>query len=186
MEYLGLVSSGVTFEVIRDGNIEQCRGLCNELMAFQKSKALLEPERFDAMDFDTRMMRSYAAALDKQVVIVKDDGVPIGYAFSTVESADSLRNSPFRLLPDRGDLPERVGCLSNLYLREEYRGTGIGSRLFELSMEWLESREGVDLIYVFISNGNDAAYEFYTRRGFVFSHEVLEGFIKAVCMRRDA
>jgi len=44
-----------TIEIIQDGNIEQCRELCNELMIFQKSKAYYVPERFDAIDFKTRM-----------------------------------------------------------------------------------------------------------------------------------
>lgn len=174
----------IAFEIVQDGNIEQCRELCNELMAFQRSKALIEPERFDAMNFDTRMKRSYEGALDKQVVIVKDNGIPIGYAFSTIDSLDSMRMSPFQLLPQRDDLPPKIGCLSNLYLKERYRGTGLGSKLFDISMDWLDSFPDIDLIYVFISNGNDAAYNFYIGRGFAYSHDVLGGFIKAACKDR--
>jgi GNAT superfamily N-acetyltransferase len=169
----------ITFEIVQDDNIEQCRELCNELMALQKSKAYLEPERFDAMNFDTRMKKSYEGALDKQVVVVKDNGIPVGYVFSTIDSLDSMRASPFQLLPQRDDLPQRIGCLSNLYLREKYRGTGLGSKLFEMSMDWLESFADIGLIYVFISNGNDDAYNFYIRHGFAYSHDVLGGFIKA-------
>ena len=39
----------ITVEIVEDGNIEQCRELCNELMAFQKSKAVIAPEVFDLM-----------------------------------------------------------------------------------------------------------------------------------------
>jgi GNAT superfamily N-acetyltransferase len=177
---------GITIEIVQDGNIEQCRELCDELMAFQKSKARIEPLRFDAMNFDTRMRKSYDSALDKQVVLVKDDGVPVGYVFSTVDSLDSMRSSPFHLLPPRDDMPPKIGCLSNLYLREKYRGTGLGSTLFDMSMEWLDSFPDVPLIYVFISNGNDDAYRFYTKHGFAYSHDVMGGFIKAVCRERKA
>ena len=36
------------------------------------------------------------------------------------------------------------------------------------------------LIYIFISNGNDDACDFYIRHGFSYSHDVLGSFIKAV------
>lgn len=136
------------------------------------------------MNFDSRMKKSYDAAMEKQVVVVKDNGIPVGYAFSTIDSLDSMRDSPFRLLPQWDDLPQKIGCLSNLYLKEEYRGTGLGSKLFDMSMDWLDSFADIDLIYVFISNGNDDAYNFYIRRGFTYSHEVLGGFIKAAYMRK--
>jgi GNAT superfamily N-acetyltransferase len=153
-------------------------------MVFQRSKAHFEPERFDAMNFDTRMKLSYETALDKHVVVVKDDGVPVGYVFSTIDSLDSMRASPFQLLPQRDDLPQKIGCLSNLYLKEEYRGTGLGSKLFDMTMDWLESFSDIGLIYVFISNGNDDAYHFYIRHGFAYSHDVLGGFIKALYVRK--
>ncbi len=174
----------IAFEIVQDGNIEQCRELCNELMIFQKSMAYFEPERFDAMNYETRMKKSYEAALERQVVVVKDSGVPVGYAFSAIDSLDGMKDSPFRLLPQRDDLPQKIGCLSNLYVKEEYRGTGLGSKLFDMSMAWLDSFEDVGLIYVFISNGNDDAYNFYIRRGFAYSHDVLGGFIKAVCLHK--
>jgi GNAT superfamily N-acetyltransferase len=174
-----MVMKNITFEIVRDGNIEQCRELCNELMSFQRSKAFIEPERFDAMNFDTRMKKSYEGSLDKQVVVVKDAGVPVGYVFSTIDTLDSMRGPPFQFLPQRADLPERIGCLSNLYLKEGYRGAGLGSKLFDMSMDWLDGFSDIGLIYVFVSNGNEDAYNFYIRRGFAYSHDVLGGFIKA-------
>ncbi len=180
----------ITIEIIQDGNIEPCRELCNELMAFQKSKATIEPERFDQMNFDTRMKKSYESALESQVIVVKDDDIPIGYAFSTVEAvednkgpslpqwAKNMKGSSF--LPEWNHLPEKYGCINNIYLRNEYRGTGIGSKLFNMSVEWLESFPDVDLIFIYVSNRNDEALKFYLNREFIFSHDVFSGFIKAV------
>lgn len=85
----------ITIEIIKDGNIEQCRALCNELMAFQQSKAYMQPERFDAMNFDTRMKTSYEQALRSQVVIAKDNGIPIGYVFATVDQIDSAQKDAY-------------------------------------------------------------------------------------------
>ncbi|MBI0583975.1 MAG: GNAT family N-acetyltransferase [Methanomassiliicoccus sp.] len=175
----------IRYEIVRDGGIEQCRELCDELMSFQRSKARMRQELFDAMNFDTRMRPSYERALDKQVVVAKDDGVPVGYVLSTIDSMESMTNSPFKLLPPEDALPPKIGCLSNLYVREGYRGTGMGSRLFDQAMEWLTGFKDVDRIYVFISNGNDAAHRFYAKRGFVYSHEVLGGFITALRLKKD-
>lgn len=182
----------ITIEVVKDRNLEQCRDLCNELMAFQKSKATIAPESFDTMNFDTRMKKSYENALDKQVIVVKDNGVPVGYVFSTIDKIENSKSSipnwaPVEdrentkgFYPDWEDLPNKVGCLNNLYLREDYQGMGLGSKLFQMSMEWLESFSDVDLVFIFVSNGNDEALKFYLDRGFTFSHDVFGGFIKAV------
>ncbi len=183
--------NSMTIEVISDGNIDLCRDLCNELMAFQKSKATLAPEAFDGMSFDTRMKKSYENALASQVIVVKDKDVPIGYVFSTIEATAGMKGAlpawaPVKpgepamgFLPDWKELPEKVGILSNLYIRDGYRGSGLGARLCKLSMKWLESFPDVDLTLVFISNGNDAALGFYLGQGFTYSHEVFGGFIKA-------
>ncbi|TCP53418.1 acetyltransferase (GNAT) family protein [Tumebacillus sp. BK434] len=185
----------ITMEVIQDGNIESCRELCNELMAFQKSLAVIAPESFDTMNFDTRMKKSYANALASQVIVVKDNGLPVGYVFSTIDNIEHSKNripawAPVAdpettqgFYPEWEDLPNKVGLLNNLYLRDEYRALGLGTKLFDLAMEWLESFDDVGVIFVFISNGNDAALQFYLSRGFTFSHDVFGGFIKAVYKR---
>jgi len=186
----------ITIEIVTDGNIEQCRELCNELMAFQKSKAAIAPETFDLMNFDTRMKKSYENSLESQVIVVKDNGVPVGYVFSTIENIENSKNSypdwaPIEdrnnsksFYPEWDNLPNQVGCLNNLYLRDQYRDMRLGSKLFQMAMEWLESFSHIDLIWIFISNGNDAALDFYLRRGFTFSHDVFGGFIKAVYKAR--
>lgn len=186
----------VVIEEAEGGDIEQCRELCDELMAFQKSKAVLAPEAFDAMNFDTRMKKSYASALASQVLVAKDGGVPVGYAFSTIETASGgelalpdwapvkAGESAQGFYPDWIGSPTKIGCLSNLYVRDEYRGTGLGSELFERALEWLDGFPGVDVVFIFVSNGNEAALRFYLDRGFTFSHDVFGGFIQAVYRRK--
>lgn len=41
----------------------------------------------------------------------------------------------------------------------------------------------MELICIFISNGNDGTMDFYLKHGFSYSHEVLGGFIQAVRKR---
>ncbi|SFF18974.1 Acetyltransferase (GNAT) family protein [Paenibacillus catalpae] len=189
--------TNITIEVVTDGNIEPCRELCDELMAFQQSRAVMAPEVFDRMNFNTRMRRSYDSALHKHVLIVRDGGVPVGYAFSTIDDVEQGEDklpawAPNQdpavskgFYPDWVMLPKRIGFLSNLYLRDGYRSMGLGSKLFAMSMEWLESFPEVELLFIYVSNGNEDALDFYLKHGFTYSHEVFGGFIKAVYKKLD-
>ncbi len=179
--------------VLSDENIDECRELCNELMKFQKSKAIIAKEAFDAMNFNTRMKKSYENAEEKQAILVKDGETPIAYIFSTI---DLIENNEISLpdwapklnnakeikgfYPDWIDFPKKIGCLSNLYIKENYRSFGLGSRLFNLSMDFFHSFKYLDLVFTFVSSGNDDAYNFYIKHGFTYSHEVFAGFIKAL------
>jgi ribosomal protein S18 acetylase RimI-like enzyme len=188
----------IEIEVVEDGNIEQCRDLCNELMSFQKSRAIIAPEAFDNMNFETRLKASFENTPVHQIIIAKDNGIPIGYVFSTIENVNSGDKShipdwaPVEGLqvvkgfyPDWNHFPNKVGCLNHLFFKESYRGMGIGSKLLNMAMEWLESFPDVDVSFVYVSNGNDDALDFYIKHGFTFSHDVFGGFIKTAYKFRD-
>ncbi len=182
--------SDIKFEIINDGNIEVCRDLCNELMAFQKSKATISPELFDMMNFDTRMKVSFNGAFRSQVIVAKDGDEVIGYVFSTIDDVPVEARGAFPawapksegaigFYPDWVELPQKIGCLSNIYIREEYKGKGIGTKLCDMAVEWLGSFSDSKLTFVFISNGNNKALDFYKSKGFTYSHKVFGGFIEA-------
>lgn len=186
----------ITFEIINQGDIQQCEALCNELMVFQKAKATMCPENFNSMNFETRMKKSYESALESQTIVVKDNGVPVGYVFSTIDLVEAGDKAAFPdwapasensigFYPDWVKVPQKIGCLSNLYLSDQYRRMGLGSKLFEMTMTWLESFADVNLIFVYISNGNDDALNFYLNNGFTFSHDVFGGFIQAAYKSRS-
>ena len=187
----------ISIETLSGSDIEQCKALCNELMAFQQSKAVMAPECFASMNFDTRMKKNYEQAIEKQLIVVKDRGTPVGYIFSTIDmvNENSLHYYPdwapkhtqeenLGFYPDWLETPQKVGCLNNLYLRDQYRGTQLGSKLFEISRQWLMGFPDCDLAFVYISNGNEAALNFYLNHGFTFSHNVFGGFIKAAYLRK--
>lgn len=180
-----------TFETVTANNLEQCRELCDELMAFQKSKAVIAPEQFDGMNYDTRLKESFEHSPVNHVIVAKDNGTPVGYVFSTIEDVKKGDKSgipdwapvdgkkAMGFYPDWDSLPEKAGCLNHLYVRKEYRKTGLGAELLRLALEWLESFPDVDVTFVYISNGNGSALDFYLRHGFTFSHDVFGGFIQA-------
>lgn len=180
----------ITIEEVKGSNIDICKELCNELMKYQQSKAFMGKDAFDLMNFDTRMKKSYEASPITQVLVAKDGEKPIGYIYSTID----LISGPMKQFPEwapnkevkgvKGFYPDwlkypvKTGCISNFYMKDEYRGNNIGKELFNKAMEWLKSFEDVDLIFAYISNGNDSALEFYLKNGFKYSHEVFGGFIK--------
>jgi hypothetical protein len=44
-------------------------------------------------------------------------------------------------------------------------------------MKWLKQFDDVEDYFIFVSNGNNNALEFYLRKGFSVSHDILNGFI---------
>jgi GNAT superfamily N-acetyltransferase len=168
------------YEVIQEEEVECCRDLCNELMVFQKSKAYIKPELFDSMNFDTRMVPSIENAWRNYIVAVKDhdkNDEIVAYVYTNISPKEVYSNdfaTFFNLSSVKGD---KVGCLSQFYIKDGYRKVGIGSNLFNRSMEWLKEFDDVEDYFVFVSNGNEDALEFYKRKGFSVSHEILDGFI---------
>lgn len=172
----------IRYEVIPEISCVCIKDLCNELMAFQKSKATIHPEFFDAMSFETRMLPSIKGAKANYIVTAKDDNEFVGYAYSTVAAKATYSGGFATLQCDAffdfdSVRTDDVGCLSQFYLKENYRQAGIGSVLFQMSMDWLKSYSEIRDYFVFVSNGNDGALRFYLSMGFNISHQILDGFI---------
>jgi GNAT superfamily N-acetyltransferase len=165
------------YEIISDDQIEYCRDLCNELMTFQKSKAYITPERFDSMNFETRLLPSLKSAIHNHTIIVRDGEQVVAYVYSNISPKEAYSND-FATFFDLDSVSKaNVGCLSQFYIKEEYRKYGIGSNLFDMSIEWLRQFEDVEDYFIFVSNGNENALGFYKHKGFTVSHEILDGFI---------
>lgn len=165
------------FEVLSEENIHLLRDLCNELMAFQKSKAYIKPELFDSMCFESRMLPSVKAAKANYAVLVRDNEEAVGYVYCNISPKEAYSNS-FATFFDMNSVNKPdVGCLSQFYLKEGYRSSGIGSTLFNMSMAWLKSHQDIEDLFIYVSNGNKNALRFYQGKGFKISHEILDGFI---------
>jgi GNAT superfamily N-acetyltransferase len=173
----------IRFEVIPEENIVRIKELCNDLMAYQKSKAQIHPEWFDNMSFDTRVLPSVRSAKANYTIAAIDEkDEVVGYAYSNVSPKVTYSGGFATLAPvDFFDFAsvksEDVGCLSQFFIREDYRNQGIGGVLFDKSMEWLGSFDQIDDLFIFVSNGNDGALKFYRDKGFKVSHQILDGFI---------
>lgn len=172
----------ICYEMIAETDAHYVKDLCNELMTYQKSKATIHPEWFDNMSFETRMIPSLEKAKANFIIVAKDGDEIVGYAYSNI-SPKTVYSSNFATLPCEAFFDfasvssDDVGCLSQFYIKEAYRNYGIGSVLFDKSIEWLRSFSTIQDLFIFVSNGNDDALKFYTRKGFIISHQILDGFI---------
>lgn len=137
------------YEVLALADLEILKTLCNALMAFQKSKAHITPERFDTMNYETRLLPSVKGARDNHIIVAKDGDRVIAYAYSNINKKTHYAAGPFGCFFDMDSVAsDYVGCLSQFYIEPEYRG-----------------------------NGNLDALKFYESKGFRVSHEILDGFI---------
>jgi GNAT superfamily N-acetyltransferase len=172
----------IHYEVISQDNIIFVKDLCNDLMTYQKAKADIHPEFFDGMCFETRMIPSVNSAKANFIMVAKDDNEIVGYVYSNISPKETYSIDFATLECDSffdfdSVKNQDVGCLSQFFIKESYRNTGIGSVLFEKSMDWLSSFKSISDLFIFVSNGNDNALKFYLGKGFKISHQILDGFI---------
>ncbi|OOE10665.1 GNAT family N-acetyltransferase [Fictibacillus arsenicus] len=173
------------YEILPENMIDSLRDLCNELMVFQKSKAYIKPELFDSMNFDTRMVPSVQKAKHNYIVAVKDNNEIVAYVYANISPKETYSNE-FATFFDMSSVDkDNVACLSQFYIKEDYRQYGIGSKLFNMSMEWIKQFDDVEDYFIYVSNGNNDALEFYKRKGFSVSHDILDGFITVLRKREN-
>lgn len=88
-----------------------------------------------------------------EVAYSKD--VLIGYCITTIDKEDAS-----------------VGELDSLYVEERFRQYGIGAKLTQQSIEWMEGKK-VKTQKLLVSYGNDSVLNFYKKFGFEPLHYVL-------------
>jgi len=170
------------YDIIPKHQAARVKELCDELMLYQKSKAVVHPEWFDNMSYETRLVPSLEGARNNLIIGAKSSDEYVGYAYSNIAKKTTYSGGFATLAPvNFFDLEsvkgEYVGCLSQFYIKEDYRGKGIGTILFNKSMDWLKSIPDINDLFIFVSNGNDTALNFYLGKGFTVSHQILNGFI---------
>lgn len=85
-------------------------------------------------------------------------GESVGYAMAGPNSLPHADAKP-------GD-----GELKRLYLMRGLQGGGVGTRLFEEALRWIE-RDGPRTIWISVWSENHGAQRFYARHGFTFAGE---------------
>lgn len=181
------MNKNIIYKDMTQGDVTICKDLSDKLYAHQaemsqvpKYKAIL-----GNMKFEKRLGPSFAKAEEKQLIVAFDGDTPIGYVFvntEVVQAEDVAAAPPMGegkgFYPDWLETPVKLAELNNLYVLPEYRGMGIGKELMDRAMAWLRSIPDAKWIFVFVSNGNNAA-SLYAKYGFKHSHQVMGGIIDA-------
>jgi GNAT superfamily N-acetyltransferase len=111
--------------------------------------------QFENIAFDEGVVKAFIALLsDEQfgvIWLICDRDHPIGYVALTF----------FFSMEYHG----RCGLVDELYIREDYRGHGIGKKVFKLIEEYLQSQKMRSLSLV-VDFWNEPAEALYTKLGF--------------------
>lgn len=122
---------------------------------------LYRPEDLAAFLAQSHSEAAYARALSDPACglwIAERAGRAIGYA----------QAGPCGL--PHADVADGDGELKRLYLLAGEQSGGVGGRLFETALRWLE-RDGPRTLWISVWSENLGAQRFYARRGFAFAGE---------------
>jgi len=102
---------------------------------------------------------SEGAAGAQQIIAETQDGIWVGTVTVLVEEAGT---------EDWAGIPveRRQGHVVGVFVRPEYRGTGLTKALFDAGLEWAWGR-GVERVRLLVHEENGRAGAFYRKMGFV-------------------
>ena len=132
-------------EYISHGEIQMGVGKCR----VEDGRFVTEPSpaaRHYWMKYIDMNLKSSESVVYKAVA---EDGETAGFCIATFTEDGA---SPF-------------GMISDILVREDVRGAGVGSSLLEKGLEWLREH-GVDEVYLESGLNNHAAHEYFIHKGF--------------------
>ncbi|ABR47613.1 GCN5-related N-acetyltransferase [Alkaliphilus metalliredigens QYMF] len=94
--------------------------------------------------------------LEIKIDLIKDTekGLHIAYCISTISK-------------------DLIGEIDSIFVEKEYRKYGLGDKLMNRALEWLNSKQ-VKIKIIGVAEGNQNALEFYKRYGFYKRRVILE------------
>lgn len=156
----------ITIRTARLADVPTVTKLWNEFMKYQAD--LLARENPPARPFWTRRpnsLRSFAKwarttirSSTGNVLIAEVNGKVAGYSLIFIMTLPPV----FRL--------RRLGHIGELYVKEKYRGLGVGSELYREATKWFR-RKRVQHLSLIVLKGNDLPHSIYEKWGF-FDHFV--------------
>jgi len=97
---------------------------------------------------------------DTEVLVAKEGSKVVGFTVVTVNTFQNLYQTK-----------KLIGEISAIYVHREYRGKGVGSKLLEEAMKYLQSR-GVEIVLAEVRADNEASMKLFTKYGFTVDHTV--------------
>ena len=130
--------------------LDLIRSLWQELNDHHTKVSLHFSNAFATTTFEARKESLIANAIREgllvDIAIDSETGREIGYCISCLRT-------------------ERWGTIESLYVKPEFRNTGIGQTLMERALNWLETKKVVEKT-IAVVYGNEQTFAFYARFGF--------------------
>jgi ribosomal protein S18 acetylase RimI-like enzyme len=114
-------------------------------------------DKFRNLKFEVRKNKFINdETLDVKIDLIKDKekAVYIGYCISTINK-------------------DLIAEIESLFIEKDYRKYGLGSKLMNRSLEWLNSNQ-VKIKIIGVAEGNENVLEFYKKYGFYKKVTILE------------
>ena len=157
----------ITYEyskVTKKENVEVLRPLVDQLFKLQAERADKKWKNIlSSMTIESRLLPDFEAEVfpyaDTQLIMVMDEDINryVGFAYSAMGR-------------------DQKGNLKLFYLEDAYRGKGVGSKLFEDAMAFIEAHQPEEIL-IYVSNGNEQGLNFYTSKGFRYKSMVFDGMV---------
>ncbi len=132
--------------------------LWRELNEHHNNLSLHFKHEYDAINYEVRkgLLQEKAREGFLRIELVEnvDDKEPVGYCVSSVDK--------------RGQ-----GEIDSIFVKSAYRGMGIGGCLMEKALGWMDELE-TKVKTVHVAAGNEAAFGFYARYGFLPRQTILK------------
>lgn len=122
-----------------------------EAMEAQHAEVLKGEPRVGWQENSHKRMAKQFAKGRTNILFAEEDGVP----FATIMG---------QIVKDPGTIREKVGMISNMYVREGYRGS-VFRRLIRQMLDWCYAN-GADICQCSVLIKNQRAYNLWTRMGY--------------------
>lgn len=150
------------FETDASG-IDQIRPLWEQLVLHHKARSTNFKDFYDNFTFEKRkadlLNKSRDGLLRVDIAEDRDTSRNIGYCISTIK--------------------ENEGEIDSIFVEQDYRSEGIGNAFMERALGWMDDH-GVEVKRVAVAAGNEGAFGFYEKYGFLPRQIILEQKRKSI------
>ena len=145
----------ITYHETDENDLEIIADMWKKLIHHLQSESKYFPMDYQRLIFEDRkeQFTKIAETGKLRLDIVKDGNNYVAYSVSSIINLK--------------------GFLDSLYVDKHYRNEGIGSKLMERSLKWMEANDVWDF-EIMVSYGNEEALQFYKKYDFYPKHLILK------------
>lgn len=150
----------ITFREYEDKDRSLLLGLTNKLEGYAKSLDILERVK-NLPGFAEVSLRETLENVDKyqgKIWFAEDEEKVIGYVIGVIWEQSKKNRLEIG--------PHKLGEVIDIYLEEEYRGQGLGTKMLKMMEDYFK-RKGCDSMWIGVFAPNENAHKTYKKFGFV-------------------